>query len=70
MICIFEAYHIYDPTQNDNIALSCPVLAHPSHPLPSVSQRARKRFNQVIEAKKFEGVFLCRKVCWVQNSNS
>ena len=28
-----------------------------------VSPRARNRFNQVVEAKKFEGVFLCRKVC-------
>ena len=27
------------------------------------SPRARKRFNQVVEAKRFEGVFLCRKVC-------
>ena len=25
--------------------------------------RARNRFNQVVEAKRFEGVFLCRKVC-------
>ena len=27
------------------------------------SPRARNRFNQVVEAKKYEGVFLCRKVC-------
>ena len=27
------------------------------------SPRARDRFNQVVEAKGFEGVFLCRKVC-------
>ena len=27
------------------------------------SPRARNRFNQVVEAKRFEGVFLCRKVC-------
>ena len=26
------------------------------------SPRARNRFNQVVEAKRFEGVFLCRKV--------
>ena len=25
------------------------------------SPRARNRFNQVVEAKMFEGVFLCRK---------
>ena len=28
-----------------------------------ISPRARDRFNQVVEAKRFEGVFLCRKVC-------
>ena len=27
------------------------------------SPRAHDRFNQVVEAKRFEGVFLCRKVC-------
>ena len=27
------------------------------------SPRARNRFNQVVEVKRFEGVFLCRKVC-------
>ena len=27
------------------------------------SPRARNRFNQVVEAKRFEGVFICRKVC-------
>ena len=27
------------------------------------SPRACNRFNQVVEAKRFEGVFLCRKVC-------
>ena len=27
------------------------------------SPRARNRFNQVVEAKRFEGVFLFRKVC-------
>ena len=27
------------------------------------SQRASNTFNQVTEAKRFEGVFLCRKVC-------
>ena len=27
------------------------------------SPRARNRFNQVVEAKRFEGAFLCRKVC-------
>ena len=27
------------------------------------SLRARNRFYQVVEAKRFEGVFLCRKVC-------
>ena len=27
------------------------------------SARARNRFNQVVEAKRFEGVFLCRKMC-------
>ena len=27
------------------------------------SPRARNRFNQVVEAKRFEGVFLCIKVC-------
>ena len=25
--------------------------------------RIRNRFNQVVEDKRFEGVFLCRKVC-------
>ena len=34
------------------------------------SPRARDRFNQVVEAKRFEGVSLCRKVCRVQKSNS
>ena len=34
------------------------------------SPRDRNRFNQVVEAKRFEGVFLCRKVCWIQKSNS
>ena len=29
----------------------------------SNSPRARNMFNQVVEAKRFEGVFLCRKVC-------
>ena len=24
-------------------------------------------FNQVVEAKRFEGVFICRKVCLIQN---
>ena len=27
------------------------------------SPRASNTFNQVVEAKRFEGVFLCRKVC-------
>ena len=27
------------------------------------SQRASNTFNHVVEAKRFEGVFLCRKVC-------
>ena len=27
------------------------------------SPRAHNRFNQVVEAKRFECVFLCRKVC-------
>ena len=27
------------------------------------SLRASNTFNQVVEAKRFEGVFLCRKVC-------
>ena len=27
------------------------------------SPRARNSFNQVVEAKRFDGVFLCRKVC-------
>ena len=27
--------------------------------LQIISQRARNRFNQVVEAKTFEGVFLC-----------
>ena len=27
------------------------------------SKIARNRFNPVVEAKRFEGVFLCRKVC-------
>ena len=34
------------------------------------SPRARDGFNQVVEAKRFEGVFLCRKVCQIQKSNS
>ena len=33
------------------------------------SLRARNRFNQVVEAKRFEGVFLCRNVCKIQKSN-
>ena len=28
-----------------------------------ISLKALNRFNQVVEAKRFEGVFLCRKVC-------
>ena len=28
-----------------------------------LSPRARNRFNRVVEAKRFEGVFLCRKLC-------
>ena len=28
-----------------------------------ISPRANNTFNQVAEAKRFEGVFLCRKVC-------
>ena len=35
---------------------------HPFHVNPD-SQRASNTFNQVAEAKRFEGVFLCRKVC-------
>ena len=27
------------------------------------SPRASNRFNQVVEANRFEGVFLCKKVC-------
>ena len=34
------------------------------------SPRARNRLNQVVEAKRFEGVFLCRKVCLIQILNS
>ena len=34
------------------------------------SPRASNRFYQVVEAKRFEGVFLCKKVCRIQNSNS
>ena len=34
------------------------------------SPRASNTFNQVVEAKRFEGVFLCRKVCLIQKSNS
>ena len=43
----------------------CHAYTHP-HPVGRVkgnSQRASNTFNQVVEAKKFEGVFLCRKVC-------
>ena len=29
----------------------------------TISQRASNTFNQVVEVKRFEGVFLCRKVC-------
>ena len=29
----------------------------------SNSPRGSNTFNQVVEAKRFEGVFLCRKVC-------
>ena len=29
----------------------------------SPSPRAHNKFYQVVEAKRFEGVFLCRKVC-------
>ena len=36
----------------------------------SNSPRARNRFNQTVEAKMFEGVFLCRKMCRIQKSNS
>ena len=32
-----------------------------THILYNYSQRARNRLNQVVEAKRFEGVFLCRK---------
>ena len=31
--------------------------------LSPYSQRASNTFNQVVEAKRFEGVFLCKKVC-------
>ena len=34
-----------------------------THMLLTDSQRASNRFNQVVEAKRFEGVFLCRKIC-------
>ena len=34
------------------------------------SPRASGRFNDVTEGKRFEGVFLCKKVCWIQKSNS
>ena len=34
------------------------ILVHMAY-----SPRARNRFNQVVETKRFEGVFLCRKVC-------
>ena len=33
------------------------------HGESDISSRARNRFNQMVEAKRFEGVFLCRKVC-------
>ena len=29
----------------------------------TIGPRARKRFNQVVKAKRFEEVCLCRKVC-------
>ena len=45
-----------------------PCLPFPRVPL--FSPRARNRFNKVVEAKRFEGVFLCRKVCCIQKSNS
>ena len=45
------------------------VTSHLSSSLMS-SPRASNRFNQVIEAKRFVGVFLCRKVCGIQKSNS
>ena len=35
-----------------------------------LSPRARNRFNQVVEAKRFEGVFLCRKVYLIKKRNS
>ena len=38
--------------------------------LSSYSQRSSNRFNHVVEAKRFESVFVCRKVCWIQKSKS
>ena len=32
-------------------------------PCFDISPRASNTFNQVVEAKRFEGVSLCRKVC-------
>ena len=49
------------------------LLGQPSYMVKIVdrnSPRAHNRFNKVVEAKRFEGVFLCRKVCCIQKSNS
>ena len=49
---------------SDMSAVGCLALGHAKLVCCLIiSPRARNRFNQVVEDKRFEGVFLCRKVC-------
>ena len=58
-------------SQNSEISFeaSFDLLAHQSRRLrvSLCRPRARNRFNQVVEAKRFEGVFLCRKCAEFKN---
>ena len=62
-ICIYWAIHlniyILSVVALDEINIS--GCLHFS--MQIISPRASNTFNQVAEAKRFEGVFLCRKVC-------
>ena len=59
LLLLLSRHNVYKT--NHERTIGCKVCGCKRH--NQISPRAGNRFNQVVEAKRFEGVFLCRKVC-------
>ena len=58
-MCLAQGHNAVTLMRLEKTSSGPAKLGHKQH----ISQRACNRFNQVVEAKRFEGVFLCKKVC-------